>query len=722
VFPSLALICLGLSFVGFALGMVRQLWLLRVSAQQSGCGLERIGSRIGRVLVDGLLQRRLRNYRLAGFLHQVIFWGFVLLIPRIFVLFSRAFEPHSGASVRADAFSAWARVALAYQWLKDAADIAVLLAVAAFALLHLGRWERRLRRTPEALGILAVIASMLMADLVYDGTGTLLAARLESRCHGADPSQFCGMARSLVAPFAQHVGGSRPGSPVSDIIARALNPWFADEGLLRLGHSCYALHALLVLGFLVALPHGKHFHIIVALPNLFFDSLVPTGKLRTIAKGEEELLALAEHAAGNDGKSSAAVGGLGKGSLCDYSSKERLNLLACTACGRCTDNCPAACTGKALDPMAMTRDLRAHLQRTPLRVSPALRHLREPLIPSVIDPRAVWACTTCGACEEQCPVAVRHVRSIVDLRRELLLMRGEAPPELQRAFDGMERQQNPWALPHHQRANWAEGLGIERLKDVQRVDYLYWVGCAASYDPRAGSIARAFVRLMQRAGVTFAILGEEEACTGDAARRAGNELLFLRLAERNIRLLNRYQSEGRFQRIVTACPHCLTTIRNEYPDLGGKYQVAHHTEAILEWVLDGHLTLQPPSPDAIVYHDPCTLARYAGITAAPRQLLAALTGTAPLEAHHHGRHTSCCGAGGAQMWMREQNGERISRHRVDELMSGGAHRIVSACPYCLSALSDGGLGQDDGPRPSVCDFAELVEQRILGPKEASSAQ
>jgi Fe-S oxidoreductase len=683
--------------------------------------VDRPWARLRRVLFDGIAQRRLRNYRWAGLAHQAIFLGFVVLLPRTVVLFGRAFDADFAASVSRNSTAPGIVLRWSYDWLRTVMVLLVLIATGALAAMRVSRHTERLKPTPAAMWLLTLIAAMMVADILYDASGLLLARDLATPCHAAAPAAICTKARSFLAPFFDDLPRSNGAWVVASPVTR-LAVWtlqaLSVETLWMLGVGSFCLHLGLVLILLVALPHTKHFHLVAVWPNLFFDSLAPTGKLEPVAKSPDALLALVEASMVRPEVANQEASGVGIGALSDIGAKARLDWFACTACGRCTDNCPASQTGKILDPKQLTGRLRAHLQRTPYRRSRAAEHLRAPIVPSVIEAEAVWACTNCGACEEPCPVAVRTVRSIVDLRRHLLLMRGEAPIELQRAFEGIERQHNPWNLPRDDRAAWAQGLGVTLLRDVDAVEYLYWVGCAASYDERAKSVASALVQLMHRANVSFAILGPEEGCTGDAARRAGNELLFLQLAQKNIQLLNRYQAEGRFERIITACPHCLTTLGNEYPDLGGRYPVVHHSVAIERWIAEGRLQLEQRGPSALVtYHDPCTLARYAGITDEPRRLLEALAGVTLTEPSHHGRHTACCGAGGAQMWLTEQNDERINVSRTRELSLTQADRIVSACPFCLSMLEDGKKTLQDPRVPNVSDIAELVLQRVVGAED-----
>ncbi|HEY5962099.1 MAG TPA: (Fe-S)-binding protein, partial [Polyangiaceae bacterium] len=608
--------CLGLLLGSFALGLLLQ--LNRLFRGTRHYGNSDVGKRGGwrRLLEDGVMQRGLRRRPSAGTAHQAILYGFVLLLPRWVMLIGRAFRPGWGAlSERDGAF--WFLLIAGYQSVKSLVTVMVLLAVAWFVYARLTRREPRLTPNLQAMAILSAIAVMLLADLTYDAAGMALLQRpgcvhVESTaCH-----EF--------APLLTSMGIGGCWDPITRGLATALS-FINDEGLRRSGTIAYWLHVLVGAAFLAALPYGKHLHVLAAWPNLYLDRPLRSARLTPVASSAEALLTRVEAAMLGNVAGEAASTVLGKACLADFSAKERLDWLACSACGRCTEHCPATASGQSLDPMRVVQAFRAHLQATPLFDAQATKHLRAPLVPAIIQADALWACTACGACEEQCPVAVRTIAPMLEMRRDLLMMRGEAPNDLLRLFDGIQRRHNPYQRPQQERAAWADALLVPRLADVESVQYLYWVGCAASYDARAQAVARALVELMRRAGVTFAILGSEERCTGDVARRAGNELLFLELAEHNIRTLSRYRSEKRFERIITTCPHCQLTLTRDYADLGATFEVVPHVVAIEQWVSQGRLVLAEPDAEArsesFTYHDPCTLARYADVTREPRRLI-----------------------------------------------------------------------------------------------------
>ncbi|RYV50972.1 (Fe-S)-binding protein [Pengzhenrongella frigida] len=444
---------------------------------------------------------------------------------------------------------------------------------------------------------------------------------------------------------------------------------------------------------------------------------------------------------------------LGVGAIEDFTWKGLLDFATCTECGRCQDQCPAWNTAKPLSPKLLTLALRDHafatapyLQAagagapgapaTPSGIDPhAMR-----LIDNVIDPEVLWACTTCGACVEQCPVDIEHVDAIVDMRRYEVLMESAFPSELGGMFTKLERKGNPWGMAPKARLDWAKGLPFDvpvigrDVEDARGLDYLFWVGCAGAYEERAKKTSRAVAELLFTAGVSFAVLGDGESCTGDPARRAGNELLFQTLAAGNIETLD----EVGAQSIVVTCAHCFNTLSREYPQLGGRYEVIHHTELLNRLVAEDRLTPVPfeaadvaqvmtlagagtgTSPgQTVTYHDPCYLGRHNKIYAPPRDLLGALPGVELTEMPRNSERSFCCGAGGARMWMEEKTGTRINAARAEEAVATGAGTIVTACPFCTVMLGDGvaGLpaGADGAPAPRVVDVAQLLLERVRPP-------
>jgi Fe-S oxidoreductase len=404
---------------------------------------------------------------------------------------------------------------------------------------------------------------------------------------------------------------------------------------------------------------------------------------------------------------------LGIGKTTDLTWKMLFDAYSCTECGRCAMYCPTVLTGKPLEHRKLNLDLKhavwADRQALLSGAADKLEALPELVSEGEgarVSPDTIWACTTCGSCEEECPVFIENIPRIIDMRKKQV-MSEQVPSELQRAFRGLEQNQNPWGLGSDQRDEWAKDLDVTRMADVpegSEPPLLYWVGCAGAYDDRGKKISAAMVKILKAAGVPFAILGQEEACTGDSARRAGNELLFQMLAKQNIETLNRYK----VKRILAHCPHCLHTIKTEYPQLGGDFEVVHHSELIAELLAQGKLKLSGNPVGRIALHDSCYLGRYHNLYEAPRKVVAALPGATPVELSRHESRAVCCGAGGARFWMEEKLGERINVHRAKEVVAAKPQTLASACPFCLVMLRDGiaDLNQDEAIK--TADLAELV--------------
>jgi Fe-S oxidoreductase len=537
-----------------------------------------------------------------------------------------------------------------------------------------------------------------------------------------------------------------------------------------------------VLLFLNLLPHSKHFHIITAIPNVFTRDLTPRGRLQPMADSAEKLMEIVGAAGELPDPGSAPVG-VGriehfswKAILDFYTctecgrcsdncpahrtgkilSPKHLTLdLRNHLYGREREfiereggpkgsngvDGHAAVNGHDHDgdhdhegghdhdhdqegdhDHGDAHDDHGH-HEPEYPDNPVIRApvLTKPVdLKDVIHPDVLWACTTCRACEEQCPVLISYVDKIVDMRRNLVMIKGEFPKELAKPFQGMEVNGNPWNLSRMDRANWAEGLAIPTMSEFPKAPVLFWVGCAASYDDRAKKIARATAKLMKAAGVEFAILGQEENCTGDPARRAGNEFLFATLAEGNATTLNAYAAKGGIRQVVTTCPHCFNTLKNEYPDFGCTLEVVHHTDFLLGLLAEKKLNPRKAVSGKVVYHDSCYLGRYNDIYDSPREILRRIPGVQLSEPEHWTKQQGlCCGAGGAQMWMEEQNNDRVNVKRTLQLLdalgkkangaaSGGT--IASACPYCMTMLTDGLKSQNMEEYVAQMDVAELLER------------
>lgn len=390
----------------------------------------------------------------------------------------------------------------------------------------------------------------------------------------------------------------------------------------------------------------------------------------------------------------------------DLGWEQILDAYACIMCYRCQEVCPAYATGKVLSPATLEINKRYFLNYQGARLAKG-EPSEQTLIEFAIPTEAVWACTACGACVEICPVGNEPMRDILDIRRALVLMDNEFPEQLQTAFRGMERSLNPWNVSAAERMKWADGLNVPTVNENLQPELLWWVGCAPATDSRAQKTAQAFARILEAAGVNYAVLGEQEQCTGDSARRAGNEFLFNELALANVEILNEVEP----QRIVTTCPHCLHTLKNEYPAFGGNYTVIHHTELIQELLDAGRLNLNSSDRQTMTFHDPCYLGRQNGILNAPRNVLQQ-TQSELIELPRHGEQSFCCGAGGAQMWKEEEEGrQRVSANRMGEAIASGAETLAVGCPFCMVMLTD--AKKDANTQLEVQDVAEIIAARLV---------
>jgi Fe-S oxidoreductase len=707
---------------------------------------DRIPERIGAVFRYAFAQEKMSYYQPAGWAHKLIFVGFLVLLLRTIILWGRGFDPTWSIFILGPNQT----VGKAYEFAKDIVALCVITGVCVFFYYRLIKPQKRMTLSGEALLILGIIFTMMISDILYDGASLVLAEKSQTMCvaaSAASRSEECRRIATIIAPFGGEIHEVKWAifpSPAGSAMALALKKMGIGAGaLIVLAHLGFWMHSSLVLIFLNILPHSKHFHIITAIPNVFFKDLEPRGRLKPMAANTEELMekfgAIAE-------LPDPTVADFGINKVQHLSWKAVLDFYTCTECGRCSDNCPAHKTGKILSPKHLTLALRDHMYdhegeliEGEMRWADAPADENDPevlankaegatsppkyvpvdLVPNIVHPDVLWACTTCRACEEQCPVLISYVDKIVDMRRNLVMIKNEFPHELQKPFQAMEVNGNPWNLSRMDRSAWSDGLGIPTMAEKPDAQVLYWVGCAASYDDRAKKIARATARLLKLAGVDFAILGQEESCTGDPARRAGNEILFSTLAETNAAVLNGYKEQGGAKTVVTACPHCFNTIKNEYPDFGAKLEVVHHTDFLMALLAEKKLVPKRAVTGRVVYHDSCYLGRYNDVYESPREILRSIPGVELVEPDYWNKTRGlCCGAGGAQMWMEEQNQNRVNVKRTLQLVDTGARTVASACPFCMTMLTDGLKSQSLEDRIKQMDVAELLEQSCIVEEKA----
>lgn len=502
-------------------------------------------------------------------------------------------------------------------------------------------------------------------------------------------SRFLGQSFQLAIPGDYFSGGNLvdipldPWQPFASLLGSLWDGWSATA-LLAAEHVAFWLALGTILAFMPYFLYSKHIH-------LFFAPLNFLLKPERRSIGELSKLNFDDE----------SIEQFGVTRLEDLGWEQIMDAYACIMCYRCQQVCPAYNTGKVLSPAALEINKRYFINQEGAQLAQG-QASSQTLIEFAISEEAVWACTACGACIDICPVNNEPMRDILDIRRSLVLMENQFPDQLQTAFKGMERNLNPWNISQAERMKWAEGLQVPTIEQQPEPEILWWVGCAPATDERAKKTARAFAEILNTAGVNYAVLGKNEQCTGDSARRAGNEFLFNELASANVELLN----EVAPKRIVTTCPHCLHTLKNEYPAFGGNYTVIHHTQLINELAAAGKLRLKKDSSQKLTFHDPCYLGRHNQIVDAPREALLG-AGAQVIEMNRYGMQSFCCGAGGAQMWKEEEHGsERVNANRFREAQSTGAQTLAVACPFCLAMLSD--ARADAASEMQVKDIAEIV--------------
>jgi Fe-S oxidoreductase len=683
----------------------RKLLALMLSAERPDPRFDHIGRRLKAFGVYVLAQARLLRWPYSGIMHALIFWGFMVLLTAIL----QAIVEALWLGFHFDDVPASGAIAFLQDLFCTLALTGVVMALINRLVIRPIRF--RGSHTRDAVLILVWIGTLL----------TAMQLNYATKIAEGNPPEAVASWR----PFAA-------------ALSRIFDPLGAGSRSLEVLHGVFFwAHLMLVFSFLVYLGFSKHLHIITSTPNVFFLNLAPKGGLPTPDFEAPDI----EH--------------FGASKLEHFSWKDMLDLYTCTECGRCQTHCPAYNTGKPLSPKTLITDLRdnayeklaggyaasthrahqleggmwvteedgkgegalpGHFQPSwlsPDQVAEAVKKAggeERPLIGGTVLDDTLWSCTTCGACMDQCPVLIEHVPKILDMRRHLVLEESRMPKQAEQALRGIENQHNPYGLSQQTRADWARELGVDFVKDRPDAEYLYWVGCAASFDDRARTIATALVKILHAAGIDFAILGTEERCTGDPARRIGNEYLFQERAKENVETLTRYG----VKKVIAPCPHCFNTFTNEYPSFGGHYQVVHHTQLIRELLETGRIRLTHPLDETVTYHDSCYLGRWNDIFAPPRDILEKIPGLKLVEMARSRSEGMCCGAGGGRMWM-EEGQPRVNHRRVTQAVDTEASRVATACPFCLAMFDEGISSESLGDRLKVDDISVYVAAALATP-------
>jgi Fe-S oxidoreductase/nitrate reductase gamma subunit len=607
-----------------------------------------IGRQVREFLSQAVLQRRLLAQPLAGGMHAAISWGFGILFLATCLV---ALQDYLGIPALSGNFYLY--------FMSLTVDIfgiaAVLGVVMALVRRYLAKPER-LWKPRDAEGYSLFLWLLLLV---------------------------------LVTGFA--VEGLRIAATTDPWGLWSPGGWGTALGFSGLTRSQQTLvhrvtwwgHAVLAFAFIALVPFTLIRHVLAAAANVALRRPQPSGVIQPVALEE------AEH--------------FGISTIQGFARKDLLDLLACTECGRCQDACPAWATGKPLTPKGVIIDLRDHL----LGQGHGDGNGR-PMVGGVISEDVIWSCTTCGACHRDCPVFIEPIPKIINMRRFLVMEEARFPETMQAAMRGMEARGHPYQGAVPSRTDWAKGLDVPVMAEKGTAEFLYWVGCAGAFDERTQKVSRALVHVLKAAGVDFAILGEEERCTGDPARRIGHEFLFQIQAQANIQTLNGYG----VKKIITACPHCFNTLQNEYGQFGGRYEVVHHSVLIRDLLRQGRVTPRNPIDETVAYHDSCYLGRHNGILDAPREILQILPGVQPKEMERNREKGFCCGAGGGMMWLEERIGTRVNIERTEEALRVRPNVVGTACPFCLTMFEDGIRAKDATEQLKALDLAELVARSL----------
>ena len=647
---------------GFFIFSVRNLIRYMLVAKKTDNRFDKIGTRLLNVLIYAFGQKKLFRFPLAGILHSIIFWGFILFIFAVVEALIQGFYP----------LFSYESTGIFFSVVTIVGDIfGMLIILSVFAALY----RRVIFKVPRLeIGKAGKLDALIILTLIF---------------------LVClSMFGQNTALIAQHNFVLQPNElrPISYYLSKFIySSNTSSAGMVY--EVFWWMHIVVVLGFLNYLPYSKHLHVLTSIPNTFFTNLEPVrNTLKPIDLEDENLETF------------------GVADIEDLSWKQILDGYSCTECGRCDTVCPAVIVGKSLSP----RDIIVQIRKRTKDKAPLLANgieneevMNKTLVHDYIPDLNLWQCTTCMACVQECPVMIEHVDSIVDMRRDLVLTEAKFPSNLNNVFKSIETNFTPWAFNPADRANWAEGMNIKTMAQDPNGEILFWVGCAGSYDARYQKVTKAFAKLMQKGNIDFRILGTEEKCNGDTARRLGNEYLAQTMMKENIEKLNNYN----VKKIVTACPHCFHSLKNEYKQFGGNFEVVHHTEFIDEMLSESKLELNNNGDKTaidVTYHDSCYLGRYNNIYDSPRNSLGKVEKINYIEMKRSKTRGLCCGAGGGRMFLEDEEGGRINIERTKEALETGADTIASACPFCMTMLTDGVKHFEKSEEVEVKDIAEII--------------
>ena len=628
--------------------------------------IENIGWRFSSVLKNFFGQKPVIREP-SGWGHFFIFWGFLVLSMATVEMFVRGYSPAFHWGVLLGKGPA-AVLATGFDFFGAAVAVAIIIAVIRRYFVQPDRLRKDFAARFDAGLILGMIFTLMISMFFTNG---------------------------YIIRNEQALAGF---TPVSNFFARLASG--ARDGIMPTGyHIAWWVHNLIIMAFLSYVPHSKHVHLIGALPNIFFRRDHQRGRKRGVLK-KIDFEAI-------DFEADDAT--LGVARIQDFTWPQLLDVYACTECGRCQDNCPAYHSGKLLNPAILIHDLKEHLNKVGAAVAGGKAVEDEvPLVGGVIKEEVIWACTTCLACVEHCPVFIEHVDTLQDMRRHLVMDQANLSEEAAKTLENMENIGNPWGMPNQNRLLWCEDLDVPVMKEKKEAEYLYWVGCAAALDAKNQNVARSLVKILKEADIDFAILGTEESCTGDSARRLGQEYLFQMMAEGNIETLGKYQ----FKKIITTCPHCFNTLGNEYKEFGADYEVIHHSEFLADLIAAGKIKPKQTVTQPLTYHDACYLGRHNGIYDAPRSVINSVASSDLVEMKRSREKGLCCGAGGGMMWTDEEPDKRVNVVRFGDVESTGTSLVATACPFCNIMLDDARKMKGKEDSVAVKDIAELVADSL----------